>query len=1647
MLPPISHPRRNSASTGADSDMFARASVLSTSSAARAERQPLLSGAPPPQVFAHPVECASLTSRLLLQWVLNQLQFRSLERLRRAREDRQTSAKEMVHAMPAVKLHAWEPAARARINATRGRELAALWRFQVRGAAEAAFNFAMPVLVATAALAVGYHSSTHPLTPASAFATLALVRLMQTPLRTLPDAVLGARSARQSLHNLSHFMDQEELNPYAVARRDSLGMVAKYDPQDVVVAVEDATLGWATNGPVIFQHLDVTVGAGELLVVHGRPGSGKSSFLSALLGEMQARDGSDGAGGRVYVGGSVAYCPQQSWLQQTLSVRDNVLFGLPFDRRKYQRVLDACALVNPLAMLSAGDHTLVQDWKPTPGLQALVSLARACYSDADVYLLDDLLARVHPRSAAREIFSRCLLGLLRNKTRIVVTTRAEFINSEFVDDAIRFEDGGRLVHTRDIYESKGRKEQDGDEDSDEEQEEAAEDNWVHFSASGVDVVRTDEPPYCPTEEPADIEQLSVENIVNTSRNSLSERPLRAARLYLRPARDLLHLERTARQAARSHATETLAGARVVRAFGLAHVHRVLGHHFWLLDVAARDAHLGLHIDQWLALRVQLYGTVIVGIVAASSFLALRYTLSASVLALALYEALVVDNGALESLVRVWAWLSPVVPIAARTQAAVRGAEVITESAAYSTAAARRASAPLTPNEVNPSLSWPTKGDLRFDAVSFRDPAAAIVDELTDMFEIGDGGAPPLALKGVSFRLQAGEKVAILESSAASSVSSVGRALLRLHELTAGRIVVDGVDVATLGLRTLRSRVACVSAAAPNAALYDGSVRTQLDPSGRDIEDERLWTALRAVGLADNVATLDGPFPGVASLQQNPTKRFLLSLARALLSEPSVVALAFAPVLVPPPGDESQLPQFALDDATLETLQRVVHEELRDATVLLLLPSATASPQHDQAQRAMLLNAVDRVLVVVDGEIAELGSPADLAVPVPDPDRLETLAEVPSRLELCDLEHPSEDDTGTGALPEEQRESGTSGELVMDTTDSAVEFDTDSAVETEKKDKQTQEVVVAAPAPNSGAPLDLSLGTRQAPPTARDGDDINDPLEFFRQCYQLEEDPFTLYTQALLLKEQREFAMASELLRSLLSTASVTLEARHHLAQCLIAQDPELNWCREEAQQCLEDVVTAMKSSSNNEDAHHATMYRESLELLAHVTIAGKCFDRAQQLLEALPNHEYFFVCSFYSSLNWREQPSLHPIYQLSTATDADPPDAISAELLRFLPQKIDQTRDASREQEAQELQVSDPLEGIELLLHADAATISFLNHSPSMVVLRFSASKVALVTGLHDFGDVAEELLDCVYQDREELLARDAARLRLRLVSKDEELELLVQKSGAAAAPQLRGIAMGQGSSDSRARGGSSEATRGRGQAAEDPPSVGTRNESLALEAYERQTGSKVRLTNEHFYFLTFPRPPETGTQEEAPPATVALKRKPRRAPEATAGAVDLTMEEEEDGYFSICGMVDGVADALTISVDDEWGLTPVVVEVKNRVRGFRSPPPLYDHIQLAVYMKMLEVEHGNLVQCIYGADPRPTIQVLRVSLGVPPLCLPASSTGQERDIWTEVIVPRLYSFTETVQKLRDNELLRLAYLNGTEEERRAMLRAECDFL
>lgn len=278
--------------------------------------------------------------------------------------------------------------------------------------------------------------------------------------------------------------------------------------------------------------------------------------------------------------------------------------------------------------------------------------------------------------------------------------------------------------------------------------------------------------------------------------------------------------------------------------------------------------------------------------------------------------------------------------------------------------------------------------------------------------------------------------------------------------------------------------------------------------------------------------------------------------------------------------------------------------------------------------------------------------------------------------------------------------------------------------------------------------------------------------------------------------------------------------------------------------------------------------------------------------------------------------------------------------------------------------------------------------------------------------------------------------------------------------------------------------------------SVGVRNELLALRAYERQHGCIVRLANDHWYWLEFPPLPAAAAVDGASASVsfaaldmqstrrrVACRRR-RYVPndaltapdnekqfhDSNSNNNDNNDDDDDDAaqsrageadaapsscYFSICGMVDGVADVLSISADDDWALTPVVVEVKNRLRAFRDPPPLHDHVQMAVYLKMLGLAQGDLVQCLHS--DRAAISVSRISLTAFPLGPQyrhqAQTSENERgvdrpgDLWTDVILPRLYQYTAMLHKVRSDDLLRLAFLSGTAIERLAMLQHECDFL
>ncbi|KAF0718614.1 Aste57867_1584 [Aphanomyces stellatus] len=365
--------------------------------------------------------------------------------------------------------------------------------------------------------------------------------------------------------------------------------------------------------------------------------------------------------------------------------------------------------------------------------------------------------------------------------------------------------------------------------------------------------------------------------------------------------------------------------------------------------------------------------------------------------------------------------------------------------------------------------------------------------------------------------------------------------------------------------------------------------------------------------------------------------------------------------------------------------------------------------------------------------------------------------------------------------------------------------------------------------------------------------------------------------------------------------------------------------------------------------------------------------------------------------------------------------------------------------------------------------------------LRFSASKVAAVVGLHEYGDLVEEFIEFLYQDLEELLVIDASLLQMEVTSKESELHALIRKSGADAAALIDIVRWTAETKTAAKIDKANEKTKDAqkhienarkrkrltadeakllqdGIASKVRQSVGKRNEQLAIEIYEARNGLRVHSTNDKFYFLLFPHPRQAKALASSSSQCacheakalerfierVALDRKAATSNEAVATV-------NKSHFFSICGMIDGTADMLVISDDnddDTWSTEPILVEVKNRMARFRDPVPLHDCIQMAVYMKMINVRHGDMVQCLHRNDET-TIHISRVSLDAYPLTAAAAPCACQctTDLWASLVVPRLYEYATLVYLFRTQDLRRLAFMQAPPETQRRMLREALNYL
>ncbi|KAJ2785541.1 hypothetical protein H4R18_000486 [Coemansia javaensis] len=345
------------------------------------------------------------------------------------RDQRMKVMDEVLSGIKIIKLYAWESSFIRRINDIRVRlELATIRKY---GVVQAAFSFVttlLPFLVSFATFglySVADNVSHGPLTPQLVFVSLTLFNMLRFPLSFGPMVVPALFESIISSNRIYSLLIADEIDPAAIGREPYDRDAPAAGPADVLVRVEGGAFKWLSDSDPALRDVSIQCKRSELVAVIGRVGAGKSSLVSAILGDMVKCAGS------AVVRGTVAYVPQQAWIMNA-TLRDNILFGSRFDQEFYDRVVDACALRPDIDMLPAGDLTEIGEKgiNLSGGQKARVSLARAVYARADVYLLDDPLAAVDAH-VGKHIFAHVLgpQGLLKTRARILVTNAVQYLGN------------------------------------------------------------------------------------------------------------------------------------------------------------------------------------------------------------------------------------------------------------------------------------------------------------------------------------------------------------------------------------------------------------------------------------------------------------------------------------------------------------------------------------------------------------------------------------------------------------------------------------------------------------------------------------------------------------------------------------------------------------------------------------------------------------------------------------------------------------------------------------------------------------------------------------------------------------------------------------------------------------------------------------------------------------------------------------------------------------------------------------------------------------------------------------------------------------------------------------------------------------------
>jgi ATP-binding cassette, subfamily C (CFTR/MRP), member 1 len=1058
--------------------------------------------------------------------------FRRRKKINKVTDQRVTLTQEILSSVRFVKFFGWETSFLERLKEYRRREIGMIQVLLAIRNAINALAMAMPVFASMLSF-ITYSLTDHSLDPARVFSSLALFNSLRLPLNLLPLVIGQVTDASASMGRIQEFLLEEEQSDEvnwdddmdaaihidnasftwertaSVDKEKVTTFQTKQDLKDAKVAKRQAKkdekekrksmrksgLPEASSDnssettaaePFKINDIELTVGRNELIAVIGTVGSGKTSLLAALAGDMRK------TGGKVHMAGTRAFCPQYAWIQNA-TLKENIMFGKPYSTKWYNSVIDACALRPDLEILPAGDQTEIGERGITlsGGQKQRLNIARAIYFDADIVLMDDPLSAVDAH-VGRHIMDKAICGLMKDKCRILATHQLHVLNR--CDRIVWMEDGhiqaidtfdNLMASSVDFQKLMATTAQEDDvatkADNPEEQEDRPKkaskkkkatalmqteeratnsvswsvwgayvkssgwwgmwpmiaialvmsqgsnivtslwlswwvsDKWGYstgkyigiyaalgFSQALLMFVFATVLSTAGTNASKILLQKALTRVLRAPMSFFDTTPLGritnrfskdvdsmdnnltdamrmyfltlgmilsvfaliiayfhffavalgpllivflfAASYYRASARELKRHEAVLRSSVFARFSESISGTASIRAYGLQKyfTNRVRE----AIDDMNSAYYLTFANQRWLAVRLDMIGNLLV-LTVAILVVTDRFNVNPSIAGLVLSYILAIVQ---------------MIQFTVRQLAEVENNMNATERLHYYGSQLDQ-EAPLKLHDV--PESWPSSGEISFNNVEMRYRA-----EL------------PLVLRGLDMQVRGGERIGIVGRTGAGK-SSIMSALFRLTELSGGQIKIDDIDIATVGLYDLRSRLAIIP---QDPTLFKGTIRSNLDPFNEH-SDLELWTALRKADLIGDDAP---PSPGSPTKEARPQttetafgstsaitpltptsekrihldspvedeglnfslgQRQLMALARALVRNSRIIIC-----------DEAT---SSVDFETDERIQKTMREGFKGKTLLCI------------AHRLKTIIGYDRICVMDQGRIAELDTPLAL----------------------------------------------------------------------------------------------------------------------------------------------------------------------------------------------------------------------------------------------------------------------------------------------------------------------------------------------------------------------------------------------------------------------------------------------------------------------------------------------------------------------------------------------------------------------------------------------------------------------------------------------------------------------------------------------